>query len=185
MSEQHHEEGLEQALLYAIGALELAEVAAFEKHLLEGCRSCQDELRDFQGVALGLALTAPQYSPDDNVRRRLMARVNGGPGLTTHRSDEPWRATGFEGIRVRRLFVDRERGTVSMLVKMAAGAKYPGHRHAAVEECYVIEGDLHVSGTVLLAGDYQRADLDSVHDVQWTENGCTALIISSLHNEMI
>ncbi len=90
-----------------------------------------------------------------------------------------------EGIRVRRLFVDRERGTVSMLVKMAAGARYPGHRHAAVEECYVIEGDLHVTGTVLLAGDYQRADLDSVHGVQWTEKGCTAFITTSLHNELL
>ena len=70
-----------------------------------------------------------------------------------------------------------------MLVKMAAGARYPRHRHAAVEECYVIEGDLHVSGTVLLAGDYQRADMDSFHGVQWTENGCTAFIISSLQNE--
>src|SRR3989442_12063205 len=83
VSENHNEEGMEQALLYAIGALEVAEVAAFEKHLQEGCRSCQDELRDFQGVAAGLALTAPQHSPDDNVRRRLMALFGGGPGLTT------------------------------------------------------------------------------------------------------
>ena len=71
--------------------------------------------------------------------------------MKTLRSGEgAWKATGFEGIQVRRLFVDRERETVSMLVKMAAGARYPRHRHAAVEECYVIEGDLHVTGTVLL-----------------------------------
>jgi anti-sigma factor ChrR (cupin superfamily) len=185
MSEDHNEDGQEQALLYAIGALEPAEIAVFERHLHEGCGSCQDELRDFQAVATGLALTAPQRTPGDNVRRRLMARVNVGSGLTTLRSDEEsWKATSFEGIHVRRLFVDRERRTVSMLVKMAPGARYPRHRHAAVEECYVIEGDLHVSGSVLLAGDYQRADLDSVHGAQWTEKGCTAFIISSLHNEL-
>ncbi len=184
MSEHHNHDGQEQALLYAIGALEPVEVAAFERHLHEGCSACQDELRDFQAVATGLAHAVPQHTPSDNVRSRLMSRVNKEAGVTTLRSDEgSWKTTNFEGIQVRRLFVDSARGTVSLLVKMAAGARYPGHRHAAVEECYVIEGDLHVSGTVLLAGDYQRADPDSVHGPQWTENGCTAFIISSLHNE--
>lgn len=112
-----------------------------------------------------------------------MQRLKGAPGLTTLRSDEAWEATEYEGIKVRRLFVDRKRATVSLLVKMAAGARYPRHRHAAVEQCYVVEGDLRTSETVLLAGDYQRAEPDSVHGMQWTENGCTALIISSIHNE--
>jgi anti-sigma factor ChrR (cupin superfamily) len=185
VSEHHNQEGQEQALLYAVGALEPGEVAAFERHLQEGCTACQNELRDFQAVAAGLAHGVPQHAPSDNVRTRLMSRINKETGLTTLRFEEgSWRKTRFEGIEVRRLFIDRGRGTVSMLVRMAAGARYPGHRHAAVEECYVIEGDLHISGTVLLAGDYQRADLDSVHGDQWTEKGCTAFIISSLHNEV-
>jgi anti-sigma factor ChrR (cupin superfamily) len=109
VSENHDEEGKEQALLYAIGALEPAEVAAFETHLHEGCRSCQDELRDFQAVATGLALAAPQHTPDDKVRHHLMAHVNLGSGLTTLRSDEGnWKATGFQGIHVRRLFAIRQ-----------------------------------------------------------------------------
>src|SRR5207247_2457665 len=62
-SENHNEEGQESALLYSIGALEPAEVAAFETHLHEGCSSCQDELHDFQGVATGLALAVPQHDP--------------------------------------------------------------------------------------------------------------------------
>jgi anti-sigma factor ChrR (cupin superfamily) len=185
MREDHKKDGQELAALYAIGALEPAEVADFETHLRQGCSYCESELRDFQAVATGLAASGEQHSPGDNVRRRLMARVDTASGLTTLRSDdESWKRTATEGIRVRRLFVNRERGTVSMLVKMTAGARFSGHRHAAVEECYVIEGDLHVGGTVLHAGDYQRAATDSFHDVQWTENGCTAFIITSLHNEM-
>jgi anti-sigma factor ChrR (cupin superfamily) len=183
VSQDHQKEGQEQAALYATGALEPSERAAFENHLREGCRYCQDELQDFQAVATALAHANPQHSPGGEVRSRLMARVHRELGITTLRSDEAWEATEHEGIQVRRLFVDRKQRTVSLLVKMGAGARYPRHRHAAVEHCYVIEGDLHAGGTLLLAGDYQRAEQDSVHDVQWTENGCTALIISSMHNE--
>jgi len=185
VKEDHIENGQEQAMFYALGALEPAEVAVFERHISDGCKSCEDELKTFQAAATGFAYAVPQQTPDDNVRRRLMALVNEGTGLTTLRAEpDSWQESGFEGIQVRRLFVDRERSTVSMLVRMAAGARYPRHRHAAVEEVYMIEGDLHVSGTVLLAGDYQRADLDSFHGAQWTEKGCTAFIIASFENEL-
>jgi anti-sigma factor ChrR (cupin superfamily) len=194
----HQEQGQEQALFYSIGALDQAEKEAFERHLEEGCRSCLTELREFQAVAFGLALTAPAQAPSKDVRLRLLSRANesrqvwkewnAGPSspLLTLRSDEgEWQATGFEGVSVRRLSVDNQRGTASMLVRMAAGSSYPRHRHGGAEECFVIQGDLHVAGMILHAGDYQRAASDSVHGVQSTENGCTLFIMSSLHDELL
>jgi anti-sigma factor ChrR (cupin superfamily) len=68
---------------------------------------------------------------------------------------------------------------------MDRGTSYPPHRHADVEECYVLQGDLRVAGRVLRAGDYQRADRDSVHGVQSTENGCLLLIVSSTDDELL
>jgi anti-sigma factor ChrR (cupin superfamily) len=72
-----------------------------------------------------------------------------------------------------------------MLVRMPAGASYPRHRHAGAEQCYVLEGDLRFGGRVFRAGDYQCADADSIHDVQYTEAGCLLLIVSSLHDEIV
>ena len=95
-----------------------------------------------------------------------------------------WESTVYDGVEVRRLFVDEKADRVTMLVRMAPGASYPPHRHAGTEECYVLSGDLRVSDhLVMRAGDYQRAPAGSHHGVQSTENGCLLLVRCSLHDE--
>jgi len=89
------------------------------------------------------------------------------------------------GVQFKKLAVDSERSYVTMLVRMDAGAAYPSHRHAGAEECFVIEGDLHVGDEVLGPGDYQFAGSGSDHGVQSTENGCLLLIMSSQKDELI
>ena len=107
-------------------------------------------------------------------------------GFIMHRADEgEWEDTGINGIKVKRLFVDPAHDYVTMLVRMPAGASYPRHRHGAAEQCYVIEGDLHVGDSILGAGDYQCADADSIHGVQYTEGGCLLFIVSSQHDELL
>jgi len=108
------------------------------------------------------------------------------PGLLIVRAhEEGWEDIGVNGIQVKRLYVDEAHDSVTMLVKAPAGAVYPRHRHAGPEQCYVLQGDLHMAGTVLRAGDYQYAEPDSIHGRQYTENGCMLLIVSSLHDEML
>jgi len=108
------------------------------------------------------------------------------PGLLIVRAhEEEWIDIGVNGIQVKRLFVDEAHDSVTMLVKASAGAVYPRHRHAGPEQCYVLQGDLHMAGSVLHAGDYQYAEPDSIHGIQYTENGCMLLIVSSLHDEML
>jgi anti-sigma factor ChrR (cupin superfamily) len=107
-------------------------------------------------------------------------------GLATIGSDEgAWETTAFPGVRVKPLFVDAARRYVTMLIRMDAKSSYPGHRHADNEECYVISGDLEVSGRRLSAGDYQLAEKGSVHGVQSTVEGCLLLIVSSQDDEMM
>ena len=106
--------------------------------------------------------------------------------LVIQRRDQgDWEATGVEGVSVKQLFVDAERGYVTMLVQMVAGSSYPSHRHAGYEECYVLQGDLSVGDSVLHAGDYQRAEGGSVHVVQSTKNGCLLFIVSSQNDELL
>jgi anti-sigma factor ChrR (cupin superfamily) len=107
------------------------------------------------------------------------------PLETKHSDEGVWEPIDLPGIRVKRLGVDKDRRMVTMLVRMEAGAVYPPHRHAAVEECFVIEGDLLVGETVMHAGDYQRAAAGSLHPLQLTQAGCTLLITSSQDDELV
>lgn len=96
-----------------------------------------------------------------------------------------WEPIGIPGIEVKRLAVDPARRTATMLVRMAAGTSYPPHRHAAVEECFVLSGDLRVGERELCAGDFQVSQTDSVHPVQSTREGCVLYISSSQDDELI
>lgn len=98
---------------------------------------------------------------------------------------EQWEETGEPGVRIRRLFVDRQRDQFTALVRMEPGASYPKHIHNGPEECLVIEGKLRVGDSVLDAGDYQYAPPGSLHGVQSTDCGCLLLIVSSLSDEMV
>jgi anti-sigma factor ChrR (cupin superfamily) len=204
-SEHPTEESIEQALLYAMGVMTPAEAGAVEAHLA-GCPACEQTLREFNPVIAELSHLAPQAAPPERLRSRLLSRISAerkapaGPQVwkgwnpartsadlvTVRRDDQSWEDTGFDGIQVRRLFVDPTRDSVTMLVKMAPGTSYPRHRHAAAEECFVLEGEVHVGDRIALrAGDYQRAEGGSVHDLQWTETGCLLLITSSRNDRLL
>lgn len=59
------------AAAYLLGALNPAEVEAFEQHLAE-CAICRDEVSTLQGVVDALPLAAPQYSAPKGLRRRIL-----------------------------------------------------------------------------------------------------------------
>jgi anti-sigma factor ChrR (cupin superfamily) len=90
-----------------------------------------------------------------------------------------------DGVYAKQLYVDVERDRVTMLVRMDAGASYVPHRHAAPEQCFVLEGDIREGDDVFRAGDFQCVARGSTHGAQTTESGCLLLIVSSLHDELI
>jgi quercetin dioxygenase-like cupin family protein len=67
---------------------------------------------------------------------------------------------------------------------MAPGATLVAHRHADVEESYVIEGDLLVAGELMHAGDYCRAEPGSVHAGVSTIHGCVFIAVQSQRDEL-
>jgi anti-sigma factor ChrR (cupin superfamily) len=92
----------------------------------------------------------------------------------------------MDGITAKQLYVDPETGYVTMLIRMEPGASYPPHRHGGAEQCFVLEGDIHVgAGEILYAGDFQCMRTESRHEVQWTERGCLLLLISSPDDELL
>ena len=93
--------------------------------------------------------------------------------------------TAFPGVSARRLFFDAAHQRVTMLVRMAAGATSPPHRHSGPEDCYVLEGDLDTGRRIMRSGDYEHSLPESVHATQSTRGGCLLFIVSSLGDEIL
>jgi anti-sigma factor ChrR (cupin superfamily) len=190
----------EQAALYLAGTLSDFEARAFEAHAA-ACSFCAQELQSLQPVVWGLAASVAK-APPPQLRQHLLERISrsthatqvwrdwvpdaGHQSLRILRAGEgAWEESQVPGVAVRRLSVDANRKSTTMLVRMAPGASYPSHRHAAAEECLVLEGDLVVGGDVLHPGDFQRAEAGSVHPRQFTRSGCLLYILSSLEDELL
>jgi quercetin dioxygenase-like cupin family protein len=196
MSDQHNNGGAihELASLYALQALDARETAQFEEHLRAGCEACAAEVAAVHQTSTAIGSAAP-VDPPPHLRDRLMSRVARSPrtpgiaynesGLLIARSEEISWKTLAPGISFKPLFRDKARNSDTMLVRMDAGARLPKHRHTQVEELFLLSGDLHVEDQVMYAGDYCRANLDSVHDLSFTETGCLFLLMTSPVNEIL
>ncbi|VTU22340.1 (R)-stereoselective amidase [Variovorax sp. PBS-H4] len=67
------------------------------------------------------------------------------PALRSHYLDVPqmpWQPTQFDGIEMKMLYSDKVTGMSTILFKMAPGAVVPLHEHTAIEQTYVLEGQL-------------------------------------------
>ncbi len=83
------------------------------------------------------------------------------------------------GISCKLLATDAEKDRVSMLVRLAPGAAYPPHRHAGVEELYLLDGELLIDDMTLYPGDYNRAEPGTGDQRVWSETGCTCVLLTS------
>ncbi len=180
--------------LYVLGALDAEEKAVFEEHLHQGCDAGANDLRSFGDVvsAIGESVVA---TPPARLRERLLSKVGNAPrvpgvllqqsGFLISRSDELAWQTVAPGLAYKPLYEDATHGYNAYLVRMDAGVRYPSHRHAEVEELFLLSGDLHLEGQVMRAGDYCRADASTIHGETFTDTGCLFLLMASQHNQVL
>ena len=185
----------ELAPSYVLGALTTDEASAFDAHLAEGCEVCLTELESLAAVTADLTRSAATQ-PRPELRNRVMERIAGlsalaqqpivaKDGLLFARSAKiDWAAIPVPGIELKALNVDTERGVSTQLVRMQPGATYPTHRHAGTEELFLLEGDLEVSGVHMRAGDYCRAEVDTIHSGVRSHGGCLFISTASLNDEL-
>jgi hypothetical protein len=176
-----------------LGALPPDEARAFEAQLAAGDARAESELAAFRAVVQDLAHAAPPQAPPPALRERVLARIATEDaavidqgGLSFVRGDRlGWQPGSVPGVEVKPLSIDAERGRRTVLVRMAPGTVYPAHRHGDLEEIYMLEGDYLVSGVLMRAGDYCRAEGGTVHEDSRTLSGCVLIVSASLQDQRV
>jgi hypothetical protein len=181
------EELRELAALRALELLDPGDAAAFDA-ACESSDELREEARALREAAGRLAEALPAAAPPAGLGARLLAGVRGAegaaPGLHDQRArDGIWEPTGHAGVSVRRLHADPASGLATLLVRMSAGAGYPGHRHVHAEQCLVIEGDLRCGGVTYLQGDFLWAEPGSDHPPLHSAGGALLLVVGGATEE--
>jgi anti-sigma factor ChrR (cupin superfamily) len=173
----------DRATLYSLGLLDEDEARAFEQHL-NSCPACTVEVRESGELAVGLAEAIPTVLPPASLRQRVLneAVLPKGVVALVRGQHMNWQTTPFAGVSIARLYEDPRRGELASLVRMTPGAYYPAHRHAGLEHCYVIEGDVVFEDHRLTAGDYSAGSPDREHSAATTETGCLLFIVHNLQD---
>ena len=178
----------EATCAYAAQALAPSEVAAAEAHIAS-CPDCQRELESLRAVVdRFVSWPTDVLRPTTSLQARLALRIAGETGrqpvlppeLPAERrwSEPDWEQVA-PGIECKLLATDTERHRVSMLVRLAPGASYPGHTHAGVEELHLLDGELWIDERKLFPGDYNYGAPGAGDERVWSETGCTCVLITS------
>ncbi|MEB3177973.1 MAG: cupin domain-containing protein [Nostocaceae cyanobacterium] len=96
--------------------------------------------------------------------------------------DLVWQPHRVPGVMIARLHVDTVKHEVVGLFRAEAGVRYPLHRHAGVEEIFMLQGDLVIAGKVYGSGDYIRSEPGSIHAPE-TTGGCMFFFRTSCDDE--
>ncbi len=183
-SDQHDREHLDLVFLYVLQALPSSEIPVVETYI-SSCADCRREIKTLRPI-IGSFVSWPTdvLRPSVSLWGRLAQRIaeETGKEPLLPPSQPPAKPAWEEvapGISCKLLATDTEKNRVSMLVRLAPGTDYPPHRHAGVEELYLLHGELMIDDKKLYPGDYNRAEADSVDRRVWSETGCTCVLLTS------
>jgi len=114
----------------------------------------------------------------DTLRRRTLerARAQAPDGTRTLRAGEGEWLPLDDKIRIRVLHRDAAANRQTLLMRVAAGGRMPGHRHTQEEEFLVLEGECRIGAHRLGAGDMHVAEAGSWHDDITTDTGVLVLV---------
>jgi anti-sigma factor ChrR (cupin superfamily) len=87
-----------------------------------------------------------------------------------------WSPTQFPGISIKVLYEDKEKGEMTCFLRWEAGARLPMHKHAEIEQSYVIEGSFYDHDGIRRAGEYVWRRIGSFHETR-SEEGAIILAI--------
>lgn len=109
---------------------------------------------------------------------RLSGKLEPTQGGSTYvkPEDMDWQDTQFEGIQIKPLYKDDEKGELTCLLKWAPGASLPFHKHPEIEQSYVISGSFYDHDGIARAGEYVWRKPGSFHET-FSDEGCVILAV--------
>ena len=183
-SSTHDRDDPELVFLYALQALPSSERPGVEAHI-SACAECRQEMETLRPIIDAFVswptdVLRPSASLWERLTRRIAAETGREPVVPAPqgRTESEWEEVA-PGISCKLLATDTEKDRVSMLVRLAPGAAYPPHRHAGVEELYLLHGELMIDDKKLYPGDYNRGEPGTADQRVWSETGCTCVLLSS------
>jgi anti-sigma factor ChrR (cupin superfamily) len=174
----------ETTYAYALEILPPSEVAVAEAHITT-CSHCRHELESLHPVIDRLVswptdVLRPSAALQTRLAFRIAEETGQRPVLPPAQqwSEPEWEQVA-PGIECKLLATDTERHRVSMLVRLAPGARYPAHTHAGVEELHLLDGELWIYERKLFPGDYNYGAPGAGDELVWSETGCTCVLVTS------
>ncbi len=113
---------------------------------------------------------------------RALARINAPApaGTRTVRAQEGHWQSVMPLVDMKVLRVDHETKNQTVLYRLHPGAEFPVHTHTQEEECYVLEGEIHLGDYYVRAGDMHIAAPGSKHRKVKSSTGALLLIRSEM-----
>jgi anti-sigma factor ChrR (cupin superfamily) len=187
------EEQQNLATRYALGELTPDEQQEFSAQV-----RANPELREFlfslQKTLDRIALSVPPATPSSSLKQKVLARLSPKTappqpivaGLHfLEGSDTGWKPLPVPGAFIKLLSLQADRGYAVLLGKLEPGVRYPAHTNAGPEDFYLLTGDLHVGDRILRAGDFHHADAGSLHDENYSVEGCTLLAVLTTDDPLV
>lgn len=104
----NHDEWLERAEIYAVGALDGDELAQFEAHLAAGCPVCEKRLQETRETLTLLPHSLPLMTPPPGVKARLLEQIaveSTWPPPVQTRLRRHWWGVGVSALAVAGLLI--------------------------------------------------------------------------------
>jgi anti-sigma factor ChrR (cupin superfamily) len=116
---------------------------------------------------------APNVAP---ARPKRCAAPTIGGSTYVKPQDMEWEPTQFAGISIKVVYEDKEKGEMTCFLKWAPGATLPMHKHAEIEQSYVIEGSFYDHDGICRAGEFVWRRIGSFHETH-SDDGAVILAI--------
>lgn len=189
----------ELAPLYALGLLSESEQAWVEQEMAN-CPDLMEELAGYQSAVTALAYDVPSVPMAADLKEQLFSRLGleapstpvlpppvtldppAAPYSAIRAQDLDWQPQATPGVLIAIVHRDAATRELVGFLRAEPGVRYPFHRHAGVEEIFMLEGDLVIDDQVYGAGDYIRSLPGSSH-APHTTGGCRFFFHTSMDDE--
>jgi len=93
-----------------------------------------------------------------------------------------WEKTVFPGVEQKTLLIDRASGVMTVLLKMAPGAKLPDHEHVLIEQTYLLSGTLVCGEGTVTPGNFVWRPAGSRHEAWAGPEGNLSIAMFQIPN---